>query len=685
MSEIYVSLEEAAGLEGVAYTAMLNRIDRSFGSIRVKRVNQAKGGRPFTLVCLDSLSSKAQRAYRKAHEPQAEAPEDELPWYLQVDLNWYIERNKVAYYRAVEAAKRIEKFAGYDLYGDKAEYAEELAQIMGISQRSLYRMTDAWLEAHAWAVHLTQQTGESYEHLTALALCRKPRMAGAFPSIPAEHKALIENIWFDRSFAQNNCSIELLYERYTALGKEKGWTSFPSTKTVGRYITYLMETRRAKSAHYLAARGEREWKNQKMLKAKRDTHSLLAMEYVQGDEHTFDCWVAARINGRLRAVRPKLVAWIDVRTRCIMGSVICVDANTQTIKQSLTKMIYSERGGVPHHLHIDNGKDYTSRANTGQKRTERQMLWDEDSAEVQGFYRAIGIELWSRSLPYQPWDKGQIERAFGTVCRLYTRRLDSYTGTLTGSKTIGKVRKDVDGMLERGELLTLEEFAADFEGWLENEYSQREHRGLKDAGEKWTTPASCWDNAERWEKALPPREYVAMLLMPSDTALVTNQGITRWGTLFAHEELGRLIGQKVTIRWDADDVRCLYVYDKDGRKVCEAQAAELLGFGERVSQTALEAHMRRQKRQLKEAREELEQYRTPYEQRLNPEEGEKPVAGTIDLMKKGKHGARVVALPQDKTYRETQKEKRQKKSDAPAGKYLTDTGRSVIESWGKMG
>ena len=40
MSEIYVSLEEAAGLEGVAYTAMLNRIDRSFGSIRVKRVNQ---------------------------------------------------------------------------------------------------------------------------------------------------------------------------------------------------------------------------------------------------------------------------------------------------------------------------------------------------------------------------------------------------------------------------------------------------------------------------------------------------------------------------------------------------------------------------------------------------------------------------------------------------------------------
>lgn len=685
MSLEFVPIEDAAKYEGVAYKTIASRIERTPDRYRVKYILDDFGGKPRVLLAVDSLSPKAQRAYRKAQEPQAETPDGELPWYLQVDLNWYVERNKVAYYRAVEAAKRIEGFAQYRLYGDKAEYAEELAQLMGVSQRSLYRMADAWMEAHAWAVRLTQQTGESYEYLTALALCRKPKMAGAFPSLPPEHKALIENIWFDRSFAQNNCSVELLYERYVSLGKAKGWTRFPSVKTVGRYIAYLMETKRAQSAHYLAARGEREWKNRKMHKAKRDTHSLLAMEYVQGDEHTFDCWVSAKIGGRLRAVRPKLVAWIDVRTRCILGSVICVDANTGVIKQSLTKMIYSERGGVPHHLHIDNGKDYTSRANTGQKRAERQMLWDEDSAEVQGFYRAVGIEMWSRSLPYQPWDKGQIERAFGTVCRLYTRRFDSYTGTLTGSKTIGKVRKDVDGMLERGELLTLDEFAADFEDWLENGYHQREHRGLKDAGEDWTTPASCWDNAERWEKALPPREYVAMLLMPSDTALVTNQGITRWGTLYAHEELGRLIGQKVMIRWDADDIRCLYVYDRDGRKVCEAQAAELLGFGERVSQAALEAHMRRQKRQLKEAREELEQYRMPYEQRLDPDEGAKPVAGTLDLMKKGKHGARVVALPQDKSYREAQKEKRQRKSDAPAGKYLTDTGRAVIESWSRMG
>lgn len=685
MSLEFVPIEDAAKYEGVAYKTIASRIERTRDRYRVKYIPDDFGGKPRVLIAVDSLSPKAQRAYRKAQEPQAETPDGALPWYLQVDLNWYIERNKVAYYRAVDAAKRIGAFVSYDLYGDKAEYAGELAQMMGVSQRTLYRMADAYAEADAWRVKLERQTGESYAYLTALALCRKPKMTGAFPSIPAEHKALIENIWFDKGLARNNITVELAYGVYVEQGRAKGWTRFPSVRTVGRYIAYLMEVQRAGSAHYLARRGQREWKNQKMLKAKRDTRSLVAMEYVQGDAHTFDCWVSARVNGRTRAVRPTLVAWIDVKTRCILGCVICVDANTGVIKQSLVKMLYSERGGVPHHLHIDNGKDYTSRANTGQRRAERRMNWDEDSAEVQGFYRAVGIDLWSRSLPYQPWDKGQIERAFGGVCSRYTKRFESYTGTLTGGRTIAKVRKDVDGMLERGELLTLEEFADDFERWLETDYMRREHRGLKDAGEKWTTPAGCWENAERYEKPLPSREYVAMLLMESDTAPVTNQGITRWGTLYAHEELGRYIGEKVRIRWDADDVTRLYVYAPDGHKICEAAAAELLGFGERVSQTALEAHMRRQKRQLRQAQEELAYYQTPYEQRIDLDAGRKPIAGALDLAKKGKHSAKVVAMPQDKASRAEIMDRRGQKEAQPASAYLTDAGRAAMKRMGLGG
>lgn len=52
------------------------------------------------------------------------------------------------------------------------------------------------------------------------------------------------------------------------------------------------------------------------------------MEYVVGDEHTFDFgvqWTAP--NGKIKAVRPKLVAWMDMRSRAIVGDVACIDAN----------------------------------------------------------------------------------------------------------------------------------------------------------------------------------------------------------------------------------------------------------------------------------------------------------------------------------------------------------------------
>lgn len=60
--------------------------------------------------------------------------------------------------------------------------------------------------------------------------------------------------------------------------------------------------------------------------------------------------------------------------------------------------------------------------------------------------------------------------------------------------------------------------------WKETKYHTRVHRGLKDAGEKWVTPIEMFENGPRYEKAAPPREYAAMLLMKADTARVYNPG-----------------------------------------------------------------------------------------------------------------------------------------------------------------
>lgn len=161
-------------------------------------------------------------------------------------------------------------------------------------------------------------------------------------------------------------TIEMLYERFELEAERREWEEYPSIKTVARYIKFLMGQRGAESARFLAANGTREWKNKRMMKGKRDATSLQVMEYVVGDEHTFDFWVQwTAPNGKIKAVRPKLVAWLDMRSRAIIGDVACVNANSQTLKESLVKMIYSNPGGVPHILHVDNGKDYTAEVMTG--------------------------------------------------------------------------------------------------------------------------------------------------------------------------------------------------------------------------------------------------------------------------------------------------------------------------------
>ena len=286
---------------------------------------------------------------------------------------------------------------------------------------------------------------------------------------------------------------------------------------------------------------------------------------------------------------------------------------------------------------------------TGQSRKKRNIDFEFD-AETVGFYQSIGIEEVGRSLPYQPWDK-PIERFFSTVCSKFSKWFESYTGTLTGSKTYAKRQKDVDGMLERGELLTMEEFFEAWTKWKNEKYHTREHRGLKDAGEKWITPISLFENGERYEKAAPPREYAAMLLMKADTARVTNQGINKFGTLYTDYELCHYVGKHVGIKWDIDDVTKLYVFDQEGRKICEAVSAELLAFGPHCSQAALERHLRDQKRQEKEMREILDSMTRPYELRV--QEGGRPseAVGMIDLTIKADRPSKVVTLPNDKEFR----------------------------------
>lgn len=128
-------------------------------------------------------------------------------------------------------------------YGDtgKTEFAEDFAQErLGKGKRTLYRYTKAYQEASAWADRLHKQDGGNYEFFKVLCLCRKPKEAGTFPSFTPEVRQVIKNIWFNKDFARNQGTREMLYTKLQAVANVNGWTKIPSYQSVTRYISYLI-------------------------------------------------------------------------------------------------------------------------------------------------------------------------------------------------------------------------------------------------------------------------------------------------------------------------------------------------------------------------------------------------------------------------------------------------------------
>lgn len=156
----------------------------------------------------------------------------------------------------------------------------------------------------------------------------------------------------------------------------------------------------------------------------------------------------------------------------------------------------------------------------------------------------------------------------------------------------------------------------------------------------------------------------------SGTTAGKRYGINKFGTTYTDYELAHYVGKKVGIKWDIDDVTKLYVFDEEGRKICEAVSPELLAFGPHCSQAALERHLRDQKRQEREMREILDSMTRPYELRL--EEGGRPAdaVGMIDLTIKAEHSPKVISLPNDKEYRAEVAAVRGKKKSASGDEFL---------------
>ncbi|MGL4562014.1 MAG: transposase domain-containing protein [Brevinema sp.] len=119
-----------------------------------------------------------------------------------------------------------------------------------------------------------------------------------------------------------------------------------------------------------------------------------------------------------KPVRPVIVAWMDEKSRMIMGWSIDTTENTDLIIDSLANAV--ETYGIPQEVYIDNGKAYINKRTTSDE--EEKFLVEKRFTT----YQMLDCTV-RRARPYNGREKS-IERFWGRLDNDFSKYLRGYTG-----------------------------------------------------------------------------------------------------------------------------------------------------------------------------------------------------------------------------------------------------------------
>ena len=300
--------------------------------------------------------------------------------------------------------------------------------------------------------------------------------------------------------------------------------------------------------------GEKGWDRKHGPRLLRDFESIQPLEVWIGDEHTFDVLVLA--NGK--PDRPILTAWIDQRSRLLVGWVIRTAGNTDTILAAFR--VAAKAYGVPRKVVIDNGADYASRALVNGCSKRRY-----DESFLVGVFPRINVAV-QFCLPYTPQSK-LIERFFETVCEKFSKRHQSYIGNKPDNRPENFYR---ELRAKKIEPPTLEEFSEAFREWVEQEYNRTAHSG---DGMYGRSPLEVSQTNPISRNTTVTSRELDVLLMRRVSCTVTRLGVRVNDGDYGQYDvaLKKLIGQKVEVAIDDSDLQYVLVFDSRGDFVARVE------------------------------------------------------------------------------------------------------------------
>lgn len=335
-----------------------------------------------------------------------------------------------------------------------------------------------------------------------------------------------------------------------------------------------------------ARMGAKEFKDTHIPYIERSYEDIKAGEIWMSDGHDLElmCYQGDRkkSNGERYFGSPKIVVWIDVKSRLITGWTLTWTETTESIAIALKRGI--EKYGIPKKVYTDNGKAYKSKVLKG-------------TEEIEGIYANLGLET-SNALPYNAQAK-HIERWFVDFKESFAKEFYTYKGgnileRKEEMKSFALKKIDTSRILEQEELEVMIENFIEYKN--HRFYEQRRAAGLKahrGRGMKNRTPLEVFNEENPINKRkMLDDEKLRLLFLYEEIRTVQQNGIEHLGNRYANEHLYFHLAEKVKIKYDPKDLSFIYVYLETGEFLCKADKLNLAGWNDVES---IKAHQNRVK------------------------------------------------------------------------------------------
>lgn len=336
-----------------------------------------------------------------------------------------------------------------------------------------------------------------------------------------------------------------------------------NAKTIARIISHIPP-----SVVCYCRDGFRAWRSEYAPFSMR-YKPLMVNDNWQADTHLFNIFIRVKVfqykNGKRYqkeiAVRPALTAWMDSATGCIVGWVISILPNSDTIAEAFCRACTYTLGdkftGLPHSVIMDCGKDYKSALLEDIPDYYKKAVESEESFCLNqrfsglGILRSFSVDVY-HCLPYHPQSK-PIERCFNSL-ENYLENRKGWCYRSISDRPQG-FQKHINKLLEAKELYTMEEFSEVFATEILSSYHGEQDNSVSNPDiPGWTldlasmTPMQRYENLTKSRTLIPSYKTISIIKKHfKPDCLIQLQGIRFCYVYYDAEELRQLRGQYVDI------------------------------------------------------------------------------------------------------------------------------------------